>query len=178
MNKCIFTGRFTSAPRRQDTENNKRCFFTIMVNSIAKKADGTKYPAQAVDFVAWGKTAELICQTKDKGHLVLIESDYSTYERDAVDFNNQPIPNARKYQRPIFTVRTIEFLSNPGDKSNTGNTASQAQNNNNTTANSGINPSDIPSYNAEEFGTSTPVDDNSLPFDIDSNDDPFALNEL
>lgn len=176
MNKCIFTGRFTSAPRRQDTENHARCFFTIMVNSIAKRADGTKYPAQAVDFVAWGKTAELICQTKDKGHLVLIESDYSTYERDAIDFNNQPIPNARKYQRPIFTVRTIEFLSNPGDKSNTSNSQAPAQNNNN--ANSGINPNDIPSYNADDFNTSAPVADNSLPFDTDLNDDPFALSEL
>lgn len=174
MNKCIFTGRFASAPRRQDTGNTQRCFFTIMVNSIAKRPDGTKYPAQAVDFVAWGKTAELICQTKDKGHFVLIESDYSTYEREPIGLDNQPISNARKYQRPIFTVRTIEFLSNPGGATNSNNNQTQ----NNTASNNGNNYNDMPSYNNEEFNTNSPVEDNALPFDNDFNDDPFALNEL
>lgn len=175
MNKCIFTGRFTAAPRRQDTGNHSRCFFTIMVNSIAKKADGTKYPAQAVDCVAWGKTADLICQTKDKGHLVLIEAEYSTYEREAIDFDNKPIPNARKYQRPIFTVRTIEFISNPGGKTNsTGQTPQQNEDN----SNNGFVPNDMPTYNNDDFNMGSPVTDNSLPFDVDLNDDPFALNEI
>lgn len=168
MNKCTFTGRFTAAPRRQDTDKTARCFFTLMVNSQGKKPDGTKYPAQAVDFVAWGKTADLICQYKDKGHLVLVESEYSTYERDAIDMNNQPIPNARKVQRPIFTVRTIEFMP-----VNNGGNAGQVQGNN-----SNINPADIPSYNAADFPMEPAPSNGDLPFDFADGDDPFGLDKI
>lgn len=167
MNKCTFTGRFTAAPRMQNTEKTHRCFFTLMVNSQGKKADGTKYPAQAVDFVAWGKTADLICQYKDKGHLVLVEAEYSTYERDAIDFNNQPIANARKVQKPIFTVRTIEFM--PVNNSNTS-----AQDNNT----SNINPADIPTYNNADYPVESAPVDGGLPFDFGGEDDPFGLSKI
>ena len=110
MNDCKFTGRFAAAPRRKDTDKTSRCFFTLMVNKEGKRPDGTRYPAQPVDFVAWGKLAEHICQYKDKGHLVLVTSEYSTYEIDAIDFNNQPINGARKVNKPIFTVTKIEFM--------------------------------------------------------------------
>lgn len=185
MNKCTFTGRFTAAPRRQDTDKTSRCFFTLMVNKDGKKPDGTKYPAQAVDFVAWGKTAELICQYKDKGHLVLIDSEFSTYERDAIDMNNQPIANARKIQRPIFTVRTVEFMP----VNNNGNSNGQAgyQNNNqgnnsqatnNQGNNSNVNASDIPTYNGADFPADPIGNSGEIPFDQGLGEDPFALGDL
>lgn len=168
MNKCIFTGRFTAAPKMQNTEKSHRCFFTLMVNNHNKKADGTKYPAQAVDFVAWGKNADLICQFKDKGHLVLVEAEYSTYERDAIDFNNQPIANARKVQKPIFTVNRVEFM--PVNTSNA--------NNQNQETNSNVNPADIPTYNSADYQTTSAPADGGLPFNFDGEDDPFGLNEI
>lgn len=173
MNDCKFTGRFTAAPRRVDTEKTSRCFFTLMVNKIGKRADGTKHPAQAVDFVAWGATADLICQYKDKGHLVLVTAEYSTYETNPIDMNNQPLANARKVNKPIFTVREVEFMPVNG----TGQ-ASNYNNNNQSANNSNINPADIPTYNAEEFPVEPINNAGALPFDLGQDDDPFALADL
>lgn len=180
MNDCKFTGRFTAAPRRKDTDKTSRCFFTLMVNKDGKRPDGTKYPAQAVDFVAWGKTAELICQYKDKGHLVLVTAEYSTYETDAIDMNNQPISNARKVNKPIFNIRTIEFMpvNNNGQNNNYNNGQNSNYNNGQAHNNSNINPADFPSYNPEEFPTEPNPNDGGLPFDLGQDDDPFALADL
>lgn len=154
MNNCTFTGRFAAAPRRQDTQTNSRCFFTLMVAKEGKKADGTKYPAQAVDFVAWGKIADLICQYKEKGHLVLINAEFATYEKTVLDMNNQPILNARKIPRAIFTVKNIEFMPT------TNNGATNTSNTNN---------------NASQFNDNK----GELPFDIDmENDDPWGIGDL
>ena len=121
MNNCQFTGRFTAAPRRKDSDKSSRCFFTLMVNKEGKKADGTRYPAQPVDFIAWGRTADLICQYKSRGDMVVVTSEFYTYETDAVDMQNQPIPDARKINRAMFTVKHIEFMPSGNKSNNNGN---------------------------------------------------------
>ena len=177
MNDCKFTGRFTAKPRRMDSNNISRCYFTLMVNKEGKRQDGTKYPAQPVDFVAWGKTADLICQYKDKGHLVLVTSEFSTYERDAVDMNNQVIPNARKIQRPIFTVRTIEFMPVSGG-ANSGN---QQYNNSNEVNDNLNNEAMMDEFN---FTNNNPVDvsqnnvGGEVGFEPFLEEDPFKIGTL
>lgn len=171
MNDCKFTGRFVAAPRRKDTEKTSRCFFTLMVNKKGKKPDGTKYPAQAVDFVAWGKIADLICQYKDKGHLVLVSAEYATYEVNAVDFNNKVIEGARKYNKPMFTVLDIEFMpvNNGQGNVNTNNTHNQNNNLN-------VNPADIPGFDSSDFPDDFSFTDSGISFDNGA--DMFSLGEL
>lgn len=163
MNDCKFTGRFTAAPRRKDTPTTSRCFFTLMVNKKGKKPDGTKFPAQAVDFVAWGKIADLICQYKDKGHLVLVSAEYSTYEVSAVDFNNQPLENARKHNKPIFTVNDIEFMPVSNGQSPTNNEFN--------------NQSDVGNFGPTDFEDELTFSDGDLTF-TDDTEDRFNLRNL
>lgn len=172
MNDCKFTGRFVAAPRRKDTDKTSRCFFTLMVNKKGKRPDGTKYPAQAVDFVAWGKIADLICQYKEKGHLVLVSAEYGTYEVNAVDFNNNVIEGARKHNKPMFTVLDIEFMPVNNGQANV-NTNTNTYNQNNA---SNINPSDIPSYDSNEFPDDFSFTDSGISFDNGS--DMFSLGDL
>ena len=164
MNVCQFTGRLTAAPRRKDTETTARCFFTIMVNKEGKRPDGTRYPAQAVDCVAWGKLCEHICKYKDKGHLVLVTTEFSTYEVSPIDMNNQPVANARKYQRPIFTVRNIEFMP----VNNNGNNNGVQSYNNDSANNVAENIGEIPSYEPSDFPVDPASNNGALPFDFDS----------
>ena len=165
MNNCTFSGRFVAAPRRHDSDTTPRCYFTVMVNSNKRKTDGSKYPAQAVDFVAWGKIAETICQYKDKGHGVVVISEFSTYERDAVDFNNKPIQNARKVNKPIFTVKEIEFM--PVNTSNGQSSNNQKQYNQVGSMQDGNN---------NRFDSSTFSDESA--FNIEADKDPFNIGDL
>lgn len=172
MNDCKFTGRFAKAPRRHDTDTTSRCYFTLMVNKEGKNAAGEKFPAQPVDFVAWGATADLICKYKDKGHLVLVTSEFSTYDAQPVDMDNKPIENARKYNRPIFKVNKIEFMPVNNGSSNYNN--QQANN---------FNPEMEADFNALNSSNMSlePSEGNigDMPFEaINAGDDIFGLSEL
>ena len=79
---------------------------------------------------------------------------------------------ARKVNKPIFNIRTIEFMPVNNNGQNSNNNNGQANNNSN------INPADIPSYNAEEFPNEPLSNDGGLPFDLGQDDDPFALADL
>ena len=73
MNKIIITGRLTKDPETKKTTTGKTVSqFTLAVTKPMKTAQG-EYESIFVPCVAWGKTAELVGQSCQKGHRLLVE---------------------------------------------------------------------------------------------------------
>lgn len=68
LNKAILNGRLTKAPELKQTQNGKSvCSFIIAVDR-SRDREKTDF----IPVVAWGKTAEFICQWFGKGDLITV----------------------------------------------------------------------------------------------------------
>ena len=68
MNQCNFTGRFWKDPEcKYMPSGSAVCNFSLPVSRTYKKDGEKKDETNWVDFVAFGKTAEIICQYMVKG---------------------------------------------------------------------------------------------------------------
>lgn len=73
MNKAIIMGRLTKDPDVKYTQSGK-CVtqFTLAVDRPFKDANGNK-ETDFIPVVLWGKTAELVGNSCQKGHRLLVE---------------------------------------------------------------------------------------------------------
>lgn len=72
LNRVCIMGRLGSNPELKSTQASFVTSFSIAVTRNYKSKDGT-YPADWIDIVAWGSTAEFICKYFVKGSLIAIE---------------------------------------------------------------------------------------------------------
>jgi len=73
MNRIIITGRLVKDPDNKITPNGKNFSqFTLAVQKPMKNASG-EYESIFLPIVAWGKTAELIGNSCQKGHRLLVD---------------------------------------------------------------------------------------------------------
>ena len=83
-NRVILIGRTTADAELRHTQSNKAyARATIAVNRRYKNQNAD-YEADFVNIVAWGKTAELLCEYTRKGMLINVEGELrsSSYEKD------------------------------------------------------------------------------------------------
>ena len=110
MNQIIITGRLTANVVLKKTQQNKSVTsFTIAVNN------GKDRPADFINCVAWEKTAELLSQYTQRGHMIGVIGKLTTRTYDDKD--------GRKQYVTEVLVREIEFLeSKPKQESRYENT--------------------------------------------------------
>jgi single-strand DNA-binding protein len=97
MNNVILIGRLTANAVLKHTQQNKAVTsFTLAVSN------GKDRPADFINCVAWEKTAELIAQYTQKGHMLGVQGKVSTRSYDDKD--------GRKQYVTEILVREIEFL--------------------------------------------------------------------
>ena len=80
LNNVILMGRLTSAPEIKTTQNEKNYVkFCLAVNRGDKDNN-----ADFINCIAWGKTAEFICNYFQKGSMLALEGCLRTsvYEKD------------------------------------------------------------------------------------------------
>ena len=85
MNKCIELGRLTKDPEVRQTPGGKVvASFTLAVDRPFLNPDG-KREADFIPVVVWGKAAELVGNSCQKGHRLLVEGRLQIRNFDAKD---------------------------------------------------------------------------------------------
>ena len=85
MNKVILMGRLTRDPEVRYTQTGKVvCQFTLAVDRPFKTPDGQK-EADFIPVVVWGKAAELVGNSCQKGHRLLVDGRLQIRSYDAKD---------------------------------------------------------------------------------------------
>ena len=85
MNKCIELGRLTKDPEVRQTPGGKVvASFTLAVDRPFLTSDG-KREADFIPVVVWGKAAELVGNSCQKGHRLLVEGRLQIRNFDAKD---------------------------------------------------------------------------------------------
>jgi single-strand DNA-binding protein len=109
MNKCVFLGRLTKDVELKNVgaENTAIANFTLAVNRKFKK-DGQP-TADFLNFVAIGKTAEVLAQYCEKGSQIAVSSRVQTRTWEDKDNN--------KHYTTEFVVEEFDFA---GGKTNSG----------------------------------------------------------
>lgn len=78
LNKTILMGRLTADPELRKTQNNTSVTsFTLAVNRAVGK-QGEKTPADFIDILTWGGTAEFVSKWFRKGQLVAVAGRLQT----------------------------------------------------------------------------------------------------
>ena len=117
MNKTMQVVRLTSDPELKYTQSGTAiCNFSGAYNKKYKDQEQVSY----FNYVAWGKTAELINQYVKKGQQLGIESEA---QQDRWEDQNGNKRSAIK-----FNVREITFIGNKSDNGN-GNNQNNSQSN-------------------------------------------------
>lgn len=109
MNKYICTGNLTRDPELKYTGSGTAvCNFGLAINEKWKDSNGeTQERVSFVDFVAWGRTAEVVAEYCKKGQKILVESklEQQTWEdKETGD----------KRSKIVFNVQTLELLGTKG----------------------------------------------------------------
>lgn len=85
MNKVVLLGRLTSDPTVRYTQTGKVVTqFTLAVDRPFKDADGNK-ETDFIPVVVWGKAAELVGNSCQKGHRLLVDGRLQIRSYDAKD---------------------------------------------------------------------------------------------
>lgn len=140
MNKVILMGRLTRDPEVRYTQTGKVvCQFTLAVDRPFKTPDGQK-EADFIPVVVWGKAAELVGNSCQKGHRLLVDGRLQIRSYDAKD-------GTKRWVTEII-VNNVEFIERRSDT--VGSTAGR---DNGYAGGSGM----------ESFGTAVPFDE-EIPF--------------
>lgn len=104
MNKCSFYGRLTKDPElRYLADGTAKTYFNIAVSEKVKDKEYTQF----IDFVAFGRKAEIIAEFFQKGTRILVEdAKYKSYfiEKDG----------EKKYYHS-FDVKQFSFVEKKGE---------------------------------------------------------------
>lgn len=100
-NGVTFIGRLTHDPELRKAGETSVCNFTLARNRPMRK-DDTENVSDFIDFVAWGKTAELIAERFTKGSVLAVSGTLRThtYTREQDGGN------------PVTIKRTEVFVDN------------------------------------------------------------------
>ena len=99
MNNLNITGRLVRPATMRNTGDKARANFTLAVDGYANS------PTSFIPVTCFGRTAELVAEHTDKGHLIAIEGRITSGKY--VNDNDETI-----YTLDVFANR-VEFLSRP-----------------------------------------------------------------
>ena len=166
LNQFIAMGRLVANPELKTTQSGKYTTkFTIAIDRDFKDENGER-KADFATFIAWDKTAELVCQYFTKGRMIAITAQF----RNNIWTDKQ----GTKHYDYTFEARSVSFC---GDKAqDTAQTPQQPQQpqrqyaapaQQNTPQNAAPNPYYTPStLTANEMPQFEMISDDELPFDI------------
>ena len=89
-NSVTFIGRLTHDPELRSAGETSVCNFTLARNRPSRK-DSTENISDFIDFVAWGKTAELIVQRFKKGNVLAVSGSLRTHTYTKEQESGNPI---------------------------------------------------------------------------------------
>lgn len=115
FSKAIIAGNVTRDPEmRTTTSGSQVCSFAIAVNRSFKDSSGNQQDQVSyIDCVAWGKSAEIICQYVHKGSPLLISG---RLEQRSWDDKN----SGQKRSRTEVVIEDFSFIGNSGNGGNFG----------------------------------------------------------
>lgn len=117
MNKVIIMGRLTKDPDVKYTQTGKVVTqFTLAVDRPFKDADGKK-EADFIPVVVWGKAAELVGNSCQKGHRLLVDGRLQIRSYDAKD-------GTKRWVAEVI-ANGVEFIERKADKGGTSGEKSE-----------------------------------------------------
>jgi single-strand DNA-binding protein len=107
MNKSILLGRIVKDPEVRYAQSGK-CVtqFTLAVDRPFKDAQGNK-ETDFIPVVLWGKTAELVGNSCQKGHRLLVDGRLQTRSYDAKD-------GTKRWVTEVI-ANSVEFIERKAD---------------------------------------------------------------
>ena len=110
MNKIVILGRLTKDPEiRYTTSQKVVASFTLAVDRPFKNEAGQK-EADFIPVVVWGKTAELVGNSCQKGHRLLVEGRLQIRSYDGKDGNRHWVTEV--------IANSVEFVERKADSAN------------------------------------------------------------
>lgn len=117
MNKVVLLGRLTKDPDVKYTQTGKVVTqFTLAVDRPFKDADGNK-ETDFIPVVVWGKAAELVGNSCQKGHRLLVDGRLQIRSYDAKD-------GGKRWVTEII-ANGVEFVERKSDKGGTSGDKSE-----------------------------------------------------
>jgi single-strand DNA-binding protein len=117
MNKAILMGRLTKDPDVKYTQTGKVVTqFTLAVDRPFKDANGNK-ETDFIPVVVWGKAAELVGNSCQKGHRLLVDGRLQIRSYDAKD-------GTKRWVTEII-ANGVEFVERKSDKGGTSGDKSE-----------------------------------------------------
>lgn len=117
MNKAIIMGRLTKDPEVKYTQTGKVVAqFTLAVDRPFKDANGNK-EADFIPVVVWGKAAELVGNSCQKGHRLLVDGRLQIRSYEAKD-------GSKRWVSEII-ANGVEFVERKSDKGGTSGDKSE-----------------------------------------------------
>lgn len=143
FSKAIVAGNITRDPEMRTTGSGSQvCSFAIAVNRSFKDSNGNQQDQVSyLDCVAWGKSAEIICQYVHKGSALLVSGRLE--QRSWEDKNS-----GQKRSRTEIVVEDFSFIGNNGGGNGGSYNSNRGASNNSgaaeTDMGSDIVPDDVP----------------------------------
>lgn len=117
MNKAILMGRLTKDPDVKYTQTGKVvCQFTLAVDRPFKDSNGNK-ETDFIPVVVWGKAAELVGNSCQKGHRLLVDGRLQIRSYEAKD-------GSKRWVSEII-ANGVEFVERKSDKGGTSGDKSE-----------------------------------------------------
>lgn len=117
MNKVVLMGRLTKDPEVRYTQTGKVVTqFTLAVDRPFKDADGKK-ETDFIPVVVWGKAAELVGNSCQKGHRLLVDGRLQIRSYEAKD-------SSKRWVTEII-ANGVEFVERKSDKGSTSGDKSE-----------------------------------------------------
>lgn len=117
MNKVILMGRLTKDPEVRYTQTGKVVTqFILAVDRPFKDADGNK-ETDFIPVVVWGKAAELVGNSCQKGHRLLVDGRLQIRSYEAKD-------GSKRWVSEII-ANGVEFVERKSDKGGTSGDKSE-----------------------------------------------------
>lgn len=117
MNKVVLLGRLTKDPDVKYTQTGKVVTqFTLAVDRPFKDADGNK-ETDFIPVVVWGKAAELVGNSCQKGHRLLVDGRLQIRSYEAKD-------GSKRWLSEII-ANGVEFVERKSDKGGTSGDKSE-----------------------------------------------------
>lgn len=117
MNKVILMGRLTKDPDVKYTQTGKVVTqFTLAVDRPFKDANGNK-ETDFIPVVVWGKAAELVGNSCQKGHRLLVDGRLQIRSYEAKD-------SSKRWVSEII-ANGVEFVERKSDKGGTSGDKSE-----------------------------------------------------
>lgn len=117
FNKCILMGRLTKDPEVKYTQTGKVVTqFTLAVDRPFKDANGNK-ETDFIPVVVWGKAGELVGNSCQKGHRLLVDGRLQIRSYEAKD-------GSKRWVSEII-ANGVEFVERKSDKGGTSGDKSE-----------------------------------------------------